>query len=150
MDWKNQAFLQSNRQLYKSFAFLDLKLWLKEGDYQILKHSLKFTNLMSESINFFQSLFYIQYSKTGNSYLFGINNNQTFHVSNFDSSQSLGRKGQFFRPLGFEPKSTFSHKTWKIKSQQGFKTLPEWKEFDLWSRNCINFLVYWRDFWIRL
>ena len=35
---------------------------------------------MSESINFFQSLFYIQYSKTGNSYLFGINNNQTFQI----------------------------------------------------------------------
>ena len=53
MDWKNQAFLPSNQQLYKSFAFFDVKLWLKEGDYQILKYSLKFTYLMSESINFF-------------------------------------------------------------------------------------------------
>ena len=54
---------------------------------------------MSESIDFFQSLFYIQYSKTGNqSYLFGINNNQTFHISNFDIPQSLGRKARFFNP----------------------------------------------------
>ena len=36
---------------------------------------------------------------------------------NFDSPQSLGRKVKFFSPLGFEPKSTFSHKTCKLKSQ---------------------------------
>ena len=47
---------------------------------------------MSESIDFFWSLFYIQYSKTGNYYLFWINNNQTFRISNFDSPQSLRRK----------------------------------------------------------
>ena len=78
---------------------------------------------MSESINFFWSLFYIQYSKTGNSYLFGINNNQTFHISNFDSPQSLKRKVKFFSLLGFEPKSTFSHKTCKLKSQLGASKL---------------------------
>ena len=52
---------------------------------------------MSESIDFFYSLFYIQYSKTGNkSYLFGINNNQTFHISNFDNHQSLREKSSIF------------------------------------------------------
>ena len=55
---------------------------------------------MSESINFFWSLFDIQYSKTGNSYLFGINNNQTFHISNFDSPQFFGRKSSIFQSLG--------------------------------------------------
>ena len=75
-----------------------------------LKHSLKLIYLMSDSIGFFYSLFHIQYSKAGNCYLFGINNNHTFHISNFDSPQSLGRKVQFFNPLGFQPKSAFSHK----------------------------------------
>ena len=43
-----------------------------------LKYSLKLINLMSGSSDFFYSLFHIQYSKAGNCYLFGINNNQTF------------------------------------------------------------------------
>ena len=80
------------------------------------KFSLKLIYSMSDSINLFYSLFHIQYSKAGNCYLFGINNNQTFHISNFDSPQSLGRKVQFFCSFGFEPKSTFSHKTCQIKS----------------------------------
>ena len=33
---------------------------------------------MSDSFDFFHSLFHIQYSKAGNCYLFEINNNQTF------------------------------------------------------------------------
>ena len=78
-----------------------------------LKYSLKLIYSMSDSIDFFYSLFHIQQSKAGNCYLFRINNN---HISNFDSPHSLGRKVQFFSPLGFEPKSTFSHKTCKIKS----------------------------------
>ena len=39
----------------------------------------------------------------------------------FDSHQSLGRKVQFLNPLGFEPKSAFSHKTCKIKSHSGLQ-----------------------------
>ena len=81
-----------------------------------LKYSLKLIYLMSDIFYFFYSLFHIQYSKAGTCYLFGINNNQTFRISNFDSSQSLGRKVQSFNPLGFGPKSTFSHKTCKVKS----------------------------------
>ena len=81
-----------------------------------LKYLLKLIYSMSDSIDFFHSLFHIQYSKAGNCYLFGINNNQTFYISNFDSPQSLGRKVQFFNPLGFEPESTLSDKTCKIKS----------------------------------
>ena len=80
------------------FAFLDVKLWLKEGDHQIVKYSLKFVHSMSESIDFFYSLFYVQYNKTDNSHLFGIINNQTFHISKFDSPWSLERKVQFFSP----------------------------------------------------
>ena len=41
------------------FAFLDVTLWPKEGDYSILKYSLKFIHLMSKSTDFFQSPFYI-------------------------------------------------------------------------------------------
>ena len=74
-----------------------------------LKYSLRLIYSMSDNIDFFYSLFHIQYSKAGNCYLFGINNNQTIPISNFDSPQSLGRKGQLFSPLGFEPKSAFSH-----------------------------------------
>ena len=81
-----------------------------------LKYSLKLIYSMSDSLDFFCSLFHIQYRKAGNCYLFGINNNQTFYISNFESPQSLGRKVQFFNPLGFEPKRTLSHKTCKIKS----------------------------------
>ena len=33
----------------------------------------------------------------------------------FDSLQSLGKKVQFFNPLGFEPKSAFSHKNLQNK-----------------------------------
>ena len=43
-----------------------------------LKYSLKLIYLMSDSFDFFYSLFNIQYSKAGNCYLFGNNNNQTF------------------------------------------------------------------------
>ena len=57
-----------------------------------LKYSLKLIYSMSDNINFFYSLFHIQYTKAGICYLFGINNNQTFHISNFDSTQSLGRR----------------------------------------------------------
>ena len=101
------------------FAFLDVKLWLKKGDYKIPKYSFRLIYSISESIDFFQSLFYIQYSKTGNSYLSGINNNQTFHtcISDFDSPLVLWEESSNFNPLGFEPKRAFSHnKTCKIKS----------------------------------
>ena len=55
---------------------------------------------MSDSFDFFYSLFHIQYSK---------------------AEQSLGRKVKFFNPLGFEPKSPFSHKACKIKSHSGLQ-----------------------------
>ena len=57
-----------------------------------LKYSLKLIYLMSDGIDFFYSLFDIQCSKAGNCYLFGINNDQTSHISNFDSPQSLKKK----------------------------------------------------------
>ena len=63
-----------------------------------LKYSLKLIYSVSDSTDFFYSLFHIQYSKAGNCYLFGINNNQSFHISNFDSPQSLGRKVKFSVP----------------------------------------------------
>ena len=81
-----------------------------------VKYSLKLIYSLSDSIYFFYSLFHIQYSMAGNCYLFGINNNHTFHILNFDSPQSVGRKVQFFSPLRFEPKSALSHKGCKIKS----------------------------------
>ena len=51
---------------------------IQGGDHQIVKYSLKFVHSMSESIDFFWSLFYIQYSKTDNSHFFGIINNRLF------------------------------------------------------------------------
>ena len=90
---------------------------------------------MSDSFDFFYSLFHIQYSKADNCYLLGINNNQTFIFSylNFDSQQSLGRKVQFFNPWGFEPKSSFSHKTCKIKLHSDLRETA-WI-FDLMQRH---------------
>ena len=62
---KNQAFSQvadsSTNLRYESLitvAWL-ATVWLKEGDYQILKYSLKFVRSMSEIIDFFWSLLYI-------------------------------------------------------------------------------------------
>ena len=52
------------------------KYSLKLKDSQ--KYSLKFIYLMSDSFDFFYPPFHIQYSKAGNCYLFGVNNNQTF------------------------------------------------------------------------
>ena len=69
------------------------------------KYSLKLIYLMSDSFDFFCSLFHIQCSKAGNCYLFGINNNQTFHISNFYSHQYLGSKVKFFSPLDLNQKA---------------------------------------------
>ena len=38
------------------------------------------------------------------------------HISNFDIPYSLGRKVQFFNPLGIEAKSNLNHKASKIMS----------------------------------
>ena len=58
---KIKLFSQAtNSSIY--LAFLDVKLWLKEGDYQILKYSLKFTYLMSESLNFFSLSHYFRFN----------------------------------------------------------------------------------------
>ena len=46
--------------------------------YSLTDYSLKLIYLISDSSDFFYSPFHIQYSKAGNCYLFGINNNQTF------------------------------------------------------------------------
>ena len=59
---------------------------------------------------------YIQYSKTGNFYIFGINNNQTFVSKVLTVLGPLGDKFNFFNPLGFGAESDFDHKTSKIKS----------------------------------
>ena len=111
-----------------TFCIVGCKIMAEKYSLKVkysLKYSLKLIYSMLDSIDFFYSLFHIQYSKAGNCYLFGINNTQTFHISNFDSPQSRGRKVQFFNPLGFEPKSAFIHKTYKIKSHSELQTLPE-------------------------
>ena len=71
---------------------------------------------MSDSINFFYSRFHIQYSKAGNCYLFGVNNNQTLISQILTVISSLEEMFNCSIPCGFEPKSAFSHKTCKIKS----------------------------------
>ena len=53
----------------------------------------------SESIDFFQLLFQIQYGKTGNFYIFGINNNQDFISQILTVISSLGSKFNFLTPL---------------------------------------------------
>ena len=67
----------------------------------------------------FLSLFYIQQSKTGNFYIFVINNNQNFVSQILTVLSAFGEKFNFFDPLGFEAKSDFDHKTTKIKSYSG-------------------------------
>ena len=53
------------------FAFLDVKIRLKEGDYQILKYLKSFIQCQKVLISF------SHYFMFNNSYLFGTNNNQT-------------------------------------------------------------------------
>ena len=71
---------------------------------------------MSESIDFFLSLFYIQYSKTGNFCTFGINNNQTCISQILTVLVTLEEKFNFSILLGFEAKYDLDHKTSRIKS----------------------------------
>ena len=47
------SIIKYSRKCSSLFAFLDVKLWLKEGDHQIVKYSLKFVHSVSESIDFF-------------------------------------------------------------------------------------------------
>ena len=64
------------------------------------RYSFKFTHSTSESIDFFQSIFYIQYSKTGNFYTFGINNNQALISQSLTDLSLLGEKVRFLQSLG--------------------------------------------------
>ena len=54
---------------------------------------------------------------------------------------SLGEKFNFFNPLGFQAKSDFDHKTFKINSDSIRASEPYMKrsEGDSWSRNGIEF-----------
>ena len=63
-----------------------------------LNYSLKLIYLMSDSFDFFYSLFHIQYSKAGNCCLFGINNNQTFISQNLTVISTLEEKFNFSIP----------------------------------------------------
>ena len=63
-----------------------------------LKYSLKLIYLMSDSFDFFYSLFHIQYRKAGDCYSFGINNNQTFISQILTVISSLEEKFNFSIP----------------------------------------------------
>ena len=77
-------------------------------------NSFKLIHSMPESINFFSSLFYVQYSKTGNFNIFGIHNNETFISQILTFLSPLVEKLSFFNPFGFEAKSDLSHKASKL------------------------------------
>ena len=70
-----------------------------------LKCSLKLIYSTSDSIDFFYSLFHIQYSKAGNCYSFGINNNQTFHISILTVLSPLQKKFNFSIPWDLNQKA---------------------------------------------
>ena len=81
-----------------------------------LKYSLKLIYLMSDSSDFFCSLFHILYSKAGNCYLFGINNNQTFISQILTVLSPLEGKFNFSIPWDLNQKAHSVLKTCKIKS----------------------------------
>ena len=80
---------------------LKLKYSLKNS----LKYSIKLIYSMSKSIDFFYSPFHIQYSKAGNCYLFGINNNQTLHISILTVFSPLEEKFNFSVPWDLNQKA---------------------------------------------
>ena len=67
-----------------------------------LKYSLKLIYFMSDSSDFFYSLFHIQYNKAGNCYLFGINNNSIIRlfISQILTVISPWKKSSIFQSLG--------------------------------------------------
>ena len=69
-----------------------------------MKCSFKFIHSTSESSDIFQSLFYIQYSKTGNLYIFGISQHQTFISQILTVLGPFGEKFNFFSSFEFEAK----------------------------------------------
>ena len=60
---------------------------------------------MSNSFDFFNSLFHIQYSKAGKCYLFGINNNQTFISQILTAIIPLEEKFNFSIPWDLNQKA---------------------------------------------
>ena len=81
--------------------------------------------MMSDSFDFIYSLFRIQYSKAGNCFLFGVNNNQTF-VSQISTVISpLEEKFNFSIPWDLNQKAHSVIKPAKESHIQSFKTLPE-------------------------
>ena len=70
-----------------------------------LKYSLKLIYLMSDSFDFFYSLFHIQYSKADNCYLFRINNNQVFISQILTVISTLEEKFNFSIPWDLNQKA---------------------------------------------
>ena len=68
-------------------------------------------------LNFFSHYFIFNIARLVIPIYLGSTIIRLFISKNIDSPQSLGRKVKFFSPLGFDPKSTFSRKTCKLKSQ---------------------------------
>ena len=92
----------SGRQLYKSEIWKsDYRCMISNGmaERGWLSNSKIFIKICSFDVRNYWfllvTIIYIQYSKTDNSHLFGIINNQTFHISKFDSPWYLGRKVQY-------------------------------------------------------
>ena len=80
-------------------------------------YSFKFGHWTLENIHFFGSLFYVPYGKTGNLYIFGVNDNHKYVSKILTFLCPLEEKFTFFSLLGFEAKSDLDHKTLKIRSQ---------------------------------
>ena len=103
------------------------------------KYSLKLNYLMSDNFDFFYSLFHIRYSKAGSCYLFGVNNNQIFISQILTVISPLEQKFHFSIHWDLNQKVHSVIKPAKLSHIQSFKTLPEQKEPDLLSRNCMDF-----------
>ena len=70
---------------------------------------------MSDSIDFFYSLFHIQYSKASNCFFLLGSTMIRLFISQILTGKKSPLEEKFFNPLVFEPESTLSHKTCKNK-----------------------------------
>ena len=105
---------------------------------------------MSDSFDLFYSLFHIQYSKAGNCYLSGINNNQTFIFKIFDSP--LEEKFNFSIPWDLNKKA---HSVINLQNKVTFRASKLYLNetiliycretawiFDLMLRHRIGLIIY--------
>ena len=118
-------------------AFLNVKLWLKKGDYQILKYSLDSFIRCKKVLISFSHYFIFNIARLVVIPIYLESTIIRLLISQICTVLSpLGV--QFFSLLEIETKKAFSHKACKIKSYLELQNSNWMKKSDLWSRNCIG------------